>query len=99
LSVQPQTEHAALLAARRRQAAPDFQAVYATRAGIEGTLSHAIRTAGLRRSRYIGLAKTHLQHLLTATATNLLRVAAWLMGRSLAKTRKPAFANLALTPV
>jgi transposase len=95
LSIRPQSEQEALLAARARQGTPDFQAIYATRAGIEGTLSQAVRNSGLRRSRYIGLAKTHLQHLLTATATNLLRVAAWLMGRPLAQTRKSSFANLA----
>jgi transposase len=97
LSLRPQTEHEALLAARARQLTPDFQTLYATRAGIEGTLSQAVRNSGLRRSRYLGLAKTHLQHLLTATATNLLRAAAWLMGRPFARTRRTAFAKLALT--
>ena len=97
LSLRPQAEHAALAAARARQATPAFQALYATRAGIEGTLSQAVRNSGLRRSRYIGLAKTHLQHLLTATATNLLRAAAWLMGRPFARTRRSAFAKLAPT--
>ncbi len=95
LSLRPQAEHAALLAARARQLTPDFQTLYATRAGIEGTLSQAVRNSGLRRSRYLGLAKTHLQHLLTATATNLLRAAAWLMGRPFARTRRTAFAKLA----
>ena len=95
LSIQPQADHEALRAARVRQLTPDFQSIYATRAGIEGTLSQAVRNSGLRRSRYIGLAKTHLQHLLTATATNLLRAAAWLMGRPRARTRTPAFAKLA----
>jgi transposase len=97
LSLRPQAEQAALLAARARQATPAFQALYATRAGIEGTLSQAVRNSGLRRSRYIGLAKTHLQHVLTATAMNLLRAAAWLMGRPLARTRRSAFARLAPT--
>ena len=95
LGIHPQAEHEALRTARARQLTPDFQSVYATRAGIEGTLSQAIRNSGLRRSRYIGLAKTHLQHLLTATATNLLRAAAWLMGQPRARTRTPAFAKLA----
>lgn len=95
LSVRPQAEQDARQAARRRQATPDFQALYASRAGIEGTLSQAVRQAGLRRSRYLGLPKTHLQHLLTATATNLLRVAAWLLGRPRARTRTSAFAHLA----
>jgi transposase len=98
LSVRPQAEQQAMLAARLRQVTPDFQAIYATRAGIEGTLSQAVRTVGLRRARYIGLAKTHLQHLLSATAINLLRVAAWLIGRPLAKTRQSSFANLAPAP-
>ena len=45
------------------------------RAGIEGTLSKAVRVNGLRRSRYIGAAKTHLQQVLTAADINLGRVA------------------------
>ena len=32
------------------------------RAGVEGSLSQGVRIAGLRQARYIGLAKTHLQH-------------------------------------
>ncbi len=95
LSIHPQAEYEALRTARARQLTPNFQSLYATRAGIEGTLSQAVRNSGLRRSRYIGLAKTHLQHLLTATATNLLRAAAWLMGHPRACTRTPAFAKLA----
>jgi transposase len=94
LKLRSQAEHETLLAARARQLTPDFKAIYASRAGIEGTLSQAVRNSGLRRSRYMGLSKTHLQHLLTASATNLLRVAAWLMGRPLASTRQSAFAKL-----
>jgi transposase len=40
------------------------------------------------------MAKVHLQHLLTATATNLLRVLAWLSGKEHAPTRVSAFARL-----
>ncbi len=32
----------------------------------------------MRRSRYIGLAKTHLQHLGIAAVINLVRAAIWL---------------------
>ena len=60
---------------------------YARRAGIEGTLSYGIRTCGLRRSRYIGLARTHVQHVLTAAAMNLSRVARWLADEPRARTR------------
>jgi transposase len=49
----------------------------------------------LRRSRYIGLAKTHAQHVITATAINLSRLLAWLMGIPLDGTRVSRFAALA----
>ena len=53
--------HEAIQAARQRQDTPEWQALYGVRAGIEGCLSQGIRVCGLRRSRYVGLAKTHLQ--------------------------------------
>jgi hypothetical protein len=34
----------------------------------------------LRQSRYRGLARTHLQQLLNATAMHIVRVIAWLKG-------------------
>jgi transposase len=43
----------------------------------------------------IGHAKAHLQHVLTATALNLVRVAAWLEGTTRAAARRSAFAALA----
>jgi transposase len=58
-------------------------------------LSQAICTLGLRRSHYIGLEKTHLQHILTAAALNLLRIVSWLDGLPRAKTRVSHFAALA----
>ena len=64
------------------------------RAAIEGTLSQGIRRSKMRRSRYIGLARTHLQHLLTATALNLLRAVAWLDTTPRATTRPSHFAAL-----
>jgi transposase len=47
---------------------------YKRRAGIEGTISQGVRTCGLRRWRYIGEAKTHLQHVATAAAINVTRI-------------------------
>lgn len=35
---------------------------------------------GLRRSRYVGEPRTHLQHVATATAINLCRLNDWLAG-------------------
>jgi len=65
------------------------------RAGIEGTLSQGVRTFELRRSRYIGLAKTHVQHVATAAAINLARLADWFAGIPKAQTRQTKFAALA----
>jgi hypothetical protein len=42
-----------------------------------------------------GIVKTHLQHLFTALATNILRVVRWLEGIPFAKTRTSRFAALA----
>ncbi len=72
-----QAEHLALQAARRRQTTQDFKEQYAARAGVESTLSQAVRRCGYRATRYLGLAKTHLQHVLTAAAINLIRLADW----------------------
>jgi hypothetical protein len=35
---------------------------------------------GMRRSRYVGLQKAQLQHVITAAAMNLLRAVAWQLG-------------------
>ncbi|MFJ8613219.1 transposase [Streptomyces sp. NPDC003631] len=48
------------------------------RAGIEATLSQNIRTCGLRRTRYRGLRKTHVQHILTVLACNVTQIADWI---------------------
>ena len=83
LHLKPQLEYETLRHARQRQSTPAFKQVYNKRAGIEGTISQATRSFGLRRSRYIGLAKTHLQHLATAAAINLSRAVSWLNGEQL----------------
>jgi transposase len=88
--------HEALQAARRQQETPEWRTEYARRAGIEGTVSQGVRGFGLRRCRYAGLAKAHLQHVITAAAMNLSRLAAWLMEVPRAKTRVSRFARLAL---
>lgn len=49
---------------------------------------------GLRRSRYIGQEKTHLQHVATAAALNLAQSLAWFAGLPRAQTRRSAFARL-----
>jgi hypothetical protein len=82
--------------ARRQQETEDWRQRYAARAGIEGTLAQALQLFGLRRCRYVGLAKTRLQHVLTAVALNIVRLEAWWTGRPLAKTRVSRFVALQL---
>jgi IS5 family transposase len=94
LTLRPREEHETLEAARVHEAQPSFAREYQRRAGIEGTISAGVRVLHLRRSRYIGLAKTHLQHVLTAAAMNLIRLGAWLAGTPLARTRQSAFTML-----
>ncbi len=84
----------ALLSARQRDNQADWQLLYRQRAGIEGTLSQAVRGFSMRRSRYVGLPKTHLQNIFIATAINLYRLVDWLNEVPLAKTRQAAFARL-----
>jgi len=86
LALLPRPEYEALAATRAREGTVDRKRLYAQRNGIEGTLSQAVRAFGLRRSRYRGLAKTGLQHVATAAALNLDRLAAWFAGRPLAPT-------------
>jgi transposase len=97
LTVKPQAQHEAIRAAHERQATPEFKEQYALRAGVESTISQGARRFDLRRSRYIGLAKTHLQQTINATAMNLVRIAAWLRnGRGIPPKRPPGhFARLA----
>ena len=68
------------------------------RAGIEGTLSQGVRRMGLRRARYDGLQKTHLQHVPTVAAINLVRIDAILTGIPRGRTRQSSFASLATHP-
>jgi transposase len=97
IRLQAREQHEALRAARERQATPTFRERYAARARIEATHAQAVRRSGLRHSRYLGLAKTHLQHVATAVAINLVRLGEWWAGHAKAPTRRSHFA--ALNPV
>lgn len=99
ITVKPQAQHEAIEAARRRQGTEEYKVLYALRAGVESTISQGARRFDLRRSRYIGLARTHLQQTINATAMNLVRLAAWLRnGRSAPPKRPPGhFSRLSPT--
>lgn len=81
--------------ARQQQETDEFKERYRKRAGVEGTISQGTRSFGLRRARYIGLAKTHLQNVATAAAMNLTRMVAWLNEIPKGQTRQSRFAALA----
>ncbi|MFI9610303.1 IS1182 family transposase [Streptomyces sp. NPDC052023] len=97
ITLRHRDEHEALRTARRDQQTEQWQQRYRHRAGIEGTISQGVRAFGLRRSRYRGHSKTHLQHLLTAAGMNLARLDAWLTDTPLAPTRTSHFAALSPT--
>ena len=94
LGLQAREQYEALQTARQRQTTEEFAQQYAPRAGIEGTHAQGIRRCGLRQARYIGLTKTHLQHLASAAALNLVRLGEWFAGTPHAKTRYSPFATL-----
>jgi len=94
LKLRPQAQHEALQQARTRQGTSAFTTTYAKRSGIEGTIAQATNAYQLRRARYLGLAKTHLQNIVTAIAINIARVDAWLLDKPRASTRTSRFAAL-----
>lgn len=94
ITVRLQEPYEALYAARARERTTAFREAYACRSGVEGTISQGVRTCGLRRSRYRRLAKIHLDHVLTPTAVNCLRISNWLAGVSKAPTQHSRFSRL-----
>jgi transposase len=94
ITVHKEEHYLTLQAARERENTKAYKEEYAKRAGIEGTISQGARAYGLRRGKYVGLAKTHLQHVLTATAINLVRIGNWLADIPWEKTRTSAFEKL-----
>jgi len=93
----PRDQHAALQTARKRQTTAAFNQRYARRAGIAGTLSQGVRACGLRQANYSGQTKTHLQHILIAIASTIVRVVAWIEQRTRTTTRLSPLARLVAT--
>jgi transposase len=95
LYLRPREIHQALAEARAAEAGLWFQAGYARRAGIEGTI-HQAASHGARRARYRGLPKNRLDHLYMACALNLLRLHAYWTGTPLDRKRVSHLARLEL---
>jgi transposase len=87
-----EAQAAALAAGKTRS----FQADYARRAGVEGTM-HQATSHGARRARYRGLEKTRLDHAFMAAALNLLRLNAYWNGHPLDRQRTSHLARLELS--
>ncbi|OYD82420.1 transposase [Azospirillum brasilense] len=86
MTLRDRREFEGLQTARKRERTPEFRAVYALRAGMEAAISQGERCFGLHRARYVGLAKTRLQHIAIAAAMNLMRIGNWLAGIPIAPT-------------
>jgi transposase len=98
VTLRPREQYETLESARSREGTEEFRQEYAKRAGVEGTIWHGVRTCGLRRSRYVGEAKTHLQHVATGAAINVIRISSWLLEKPREQTRTSAFARLMAPP-
>jgi hypothetical protein len=61
-SLYPRELTEAVQETRARQQTKDWNKGYALSAGVEGSSRQATHTTGLRRARYRGLAKIHLDH-------------------------------------
>jgi transposase len=95
LRLQPKAQYIALKQRRQYQKTDEYKERYKKRAGVEGAISQGTRCFDLRRARYVGLAKTHLQHVLAVAAMNLTRAVAWKHETKRATTRRTPFVALA----
>ncbi len=96
LTLLSREQHELLARQRAEQQTTEWKARYNIRAGVEGTISQAVRATRLRRTPYDGQDKTHLASVLSATAVNLIRADAWLNGTPLGTTRVSHLARLNL---
>ncbi|WP_157383376.1 IS1182 family transposase [Nonomuraea coxensis] len=96
LTLHPRPIEQALQAARAEQTSRQWQDKYKIRAGVEGTVRQAIAVTGLRRARYRGIAKVHLEHVFSAVALNLIRLDAWWNNQPLDRGRTSHLARLEL---
>ncbi|MFF1570998.1 transposase [Streptomyces sp. NPDC058293] len=62
------------LRVRTEQQTSEWKTRYAVRSGVEGTVNEFAHGHGMRRCRYRGQDKAHLQHVLTAIAVNIERL-------------------------
>jgi transposase len=95
LSFHEQPVYEAVQQRKKEQHTEEWRKRYRKRAGIEGTISQGVFALGMRRSRYRGMDKTHLQFVLTAAAMNLTRIINWQNDVPRSRTRVTRFGQLA----
>lgn len=94
LTLRPKELHETLAAARAVQKTDSFKTRYKLRAGVEGTVNQALDVTGIRQARYRGLPKVRLQHALSATAINIVRLDAHWAGQPLDRSRSSHLTRL-----
>jgi transposase len=97
ITVHPEPIHQARMAAHAAQDSDQWRKTYNARAGIEGTISEAVRGPNLRYARYRGLTKTHLQNVLSAIAINIGRLGAYFDVKPTAQRRPTRIHELCTT--
>ena len=74
LTLLPRAQQEIQTRVRAEQEGEQWRTRFALRAGCEATVSETVHAHGLRHCRYRGLAKTHVQHVLTAAGANIIRL-------------------------
>ncbi|MFC9500158.1 transposase [Streptomyces sp. NPDC056982] len=82
------------LRVRTEQQTPEWKTRFAVRSGVEGTVNEFAHGYGMRRCRYRGQGKAHIQHVLTAIAVNIERLSGLSATEEALTPRRPtAFQN------
>ncbi|MGW1167139.1 IS1182 family transposase [Streptomyces sp. NPDC001153] len=82
------------LRVRAEQQTPEWKTRYAVRSGVESTVNEFAHGHGMRRCRYRGQGKVHVQHVLTAIAVNIERLGGLSPAEEAPTPRQPtAFQN------
>ncbi|MEU1691158.1 transposase [Streptomyces hirsutus] len=74
---------------RTEQQTPEWKARYAVRSGVEGTVNEFVHGHGMRRCRYRGQPKAHLQHVLTTIAVHIERLSSQAAAEETLSPRPP----------
>lgn len=77
------------LRVRAEQQTPEWKTRYAVRSGVEGTVNEFAHGHGMRRCRYRGQGKAHIQHVLTAIAVNIERLSGLPPAEEAPTSRRP----------